>query len=240
MAEYPITSTAPGAGLSKERPRRSRSSRAARWLAIAMILAGGLALLDGAVTLLWQEPISALIAKLRQDRLSGQLRQVEEARPTAVEQHALAGLADERQRIAFLAEALQRGTHDGSAVGRIVIPRIGASFVMVDGTNTADLESGPGIYSETTFPGIAGTTAIAGHRTTYLAPFRHIDALAPGNTIRLYMPYAPLHLHRHRASGRRRRPTCGRPSPTSATAAWCCRPARRCSAPPNGCWSTPG
>lgn len=189
MAEYPITSTAPGAGLSKERPRRSRSSRAARWLAIAMILAGGLALLDGAVTLLWQEPISALIAKLRQDRLSGQLRQVEEARPTAVEQHALAGLADERQRIAFLAEALQRGTHDGSAVGRIVIPRIGASFVMVDGTNTADLESGPGIYSETTFPGIAGTTAIAGHRTTYLAPFRHIDALAPGNTIRLSMPY---------------------------------------------------
>src|SRR5205085_12405019 len=52
------------------------------------------------------------------------------------------------------------------------------------------LESGPGVYSETAFPGVPGTTAIAGHRTTFLAPFRHIDALAAGNVIRLNMPYA--------------------------------------------------
>jgi sortase A len=31
--------------------------------------------------------------------------------------------------------------------------------------------------------------AIAGHRTTYLAPFRHIDALKPGDRIVLSMPY---------------------------------------------------
>src|SRR5208282_4046127 len=43
---------------------------------------------------------------------------------------------------------------------------------------------------ETSFPGIPGTTAIAGHRTTYLAPFRHIDSLRPGNRILLNMPYA--------------------------------------------------
>ena len=75
-------------------------------------------------------------------------------------------------------------------MGRIVIPRIGASFVVVKGTSTSDLESGPGIYSETSFPGVAGTTAIAGHRTTYLAPFRHIDALRAGSRILLNMPYA--------------------------------------------------
>jgi sortase A len=62
--------------------------------------------------------------------------------------------------------------------------------VVVKGTDTPDLESGPGIYSETSFPGVAGTTAIAGHRTTYLAPFRHIDELHGGNRILLNMPYA--------------------------------------------------
>jgi sortase A len=50
--------------------------------------------------------------------------------------------------------------------------------------------SGPGIYRETSFPSISGTTAIAGHRTTYLAPFRHIDSLTPGSQIMVEMPYA--------------------------------------------------
>src|SRR5256885_5793606 len=77
-----------------------------------------------------------------------------------------------------------------SAVARIRIPRIGVSSVVVKGTRASDLRSGPGIYPETVFPGIAGTTAIAGHRTTYLAPFRHIDALHRGNRILLDAPYA--------------------------------------------------
>ncbi len=62
--------------------------------------------------------------------------------------------------------------------------------MVVKGTDTEALESGPGIYSGTSLPGLAKTTAIAGHRTTYLAPFRHIDALVPGNRILLNMPYA--------------------------------------------------
>ncbi len=61
-----------------------------------------------------------------------------------------------------------------------MIPRVGASYVVVNGTDTEDLKSGPGIYAETSFPGISGTTAIAGHRTTYLAPFRNINAAAAG------------------------------------------------------------
>ena len=61
---------------------------------------------------------------------------------------------------------------------------------MVDGTDTGDLIRGPGIYRETHFPGIAGTTAIAGHRTTYLAPFREINLLKHGNHILVNMPYA--------------------------------------------------
>jgi len=171
--------------------RRSRlARRASRALAFALIVLGALAVIDGAVTLVWQEPLSALYATLRQDRLAGDLRAIERATPTPQERSALASLPDERRRVAFLARRLERSAPAGSAVGRIVIPRIGASYVVVNGTSTEALKSGPGIYPETGFPGVPGTTAIAGHRTTYLAPFRHIDALRPGNHILLYMPYA--------------------------------------------------
>jgi sortase A len=187
VSEFPITSAAPSGGLSGG---RSRSSRAARWLAIAMITIGALAVADGVVTLLWQEPISALVGKFRQDHLKGELRHVEAVRPSAAEEHALAGINTERNRVAYLAAQLQHSARNGGAIGRIVIPAIGASYVMVDGTDTSDLESGPGFYTATTFPGIDGTTLIAGHRTTYLAPFRHIDSLHAGDQIQLQMPYA--------------------------------------------------
>jgi sortase A len=177
--------------LLNTRSHQGRSSRRA-WhtLSIVLILAGALVLIDASVTLVWQEPLSALYAKFRQDSLSGTLRAAEQATPTLIERRALASLPDERRRIAFLASELQRRAGDGSPVGRIEIPRIGASYVVVKGTDTSDLESGPGIYSETSFPGVAGTTAIAGHRTTYLAPFRHIDSLRQGSRILLNMPYA--------------------------------------------------
>lgn len=167
--------------------------RPRRWLGVlawVLIALGTLALADAVVTLVWQEPFSALYAKLRQDHLGGVLRSEERAPPTAAEQRALATLTSDPARIAFLAASLQRRAPEGAPVGRIRIPRIGANFVVVDGTGTEALESGPGIYPETRFPGQGATTAIAGHRTTYLAPFRHIDELHPGNSILLQMPYA--------------------------------------------------
>jgi sortase A len=170
-------------------PRR-RGVLALRALGLTLIALGVLALSDAVVTLVWQEPISALIATLRQDHLRGALRAEEHAVPTPAEQRTLASLGDERRRIAFLASELQQRQPEGSAVGRIVIPRISASFVVVKGTSTSDLQSGPGIFSDTSFPGASQTTAIAGHRTTYLAPFRHIDALRAGDRIALNMPYA--------------------------------------------------
>jgi sortase A len=166
-----------------------RSRRGLRALAVALIGVGALALIDGVVTLVWQEPISALYASIRQKHLSGSLRIVERAAPTPLERRTLASIPDEQARIAFLARELERTAREGSAVGRIVIPSIGARFVVVKGTSTGDLESGPGLFPETGFPGVPGTTAIAGHRTTYLAPFRHVDALRRGNRILLNMPY---------------------------------------------------
>lgn len=153
-----------------------------------MIVVGALALVDAGVTLVWQEPVSALYATLRQDHLSGALRQVERTAPTPAERRTLANLGDERRRISFLAGEMQRHSGDGSPIGKILIPKIGASFVLIKGTDTEDLKSGPGV--DTNLPGVGKTTLIAGHRTTYLAPFRHIDALSAGDRIIVDMPYA--------------------------------------------------
>jgi len=195
MSDIPLSTTSSRGTLSPPRaPSHGRAGRlrrrGSRLLAFALIGLGALALIDAGVTMVWQEPLSALYAKLRQDHLSGALHKIEHASPTPVERRTLASLPDEERRVAFLAGELEHSTGAGGAVGRIVIPRISASFVVVKGTGTEELKSGPGLYDETSFPGIPGTTAIAGHRTTYLAPFREINFLKPGNHILLNMPYA--------------------------------------------------
>ena len=185
----PLSVLAPASRTSHSRNRGTPVRRVARALSALLILAGALLLVDAGLTVAWQEPVSALYASLRQDSLSGALRTLDRAAPTPLEARALGHLPGERRRIAFLARSLERRAPEGSAVGRIRIPHIGASFVMVKGTSASDLRGGPGIYPQTRFPGVPGTTAIAGHRTTYLAPFRHIDALRPGDLIVVQMPY---------------------------------------------------
>ena len=88
------------------------------------------------------------------------------------EQRALEKIPDPRRRLAFRARSLRRRLSAGDPMGRIVIPAIGASDVFVQGTGTGDLRKGPGHYPATPMPGERGTVAIAGHRTTYGAPFR--------------------------------------------------------------------
>jgi sortase A len=159
-----------------------------------LLVLGGLVLVcDLVAVVVWQEPISALYARVQQQHLAGQLAREEASRPTSTEAHTLARLHSDRQRIALLASQLKRTAPHGAAVGRILMPSLGASFVLVNGATTNALKEGPGIYSQTSFPGTPGrTTAIAGHRTTYLAPFRHVDQLKPGQTIHIQMPYANL------------------------------------------------
>jgi len=161
-------------------------------LSTLLLLASLLVLLEVGVTYLWQDPFSALYSRLQQRSLDHDLRRLEHAAPPPAVQLGLAAVASDRGRITYLAQALRRTTPHGAAVGRISIPSIGARFVLVNGTETNTLKKGPGIYPQTPFPGAAGTTAIAGHRTTYLAPFRHIDRLRPGQRIRIRMPYAEL------------------------------------------------
>lgn len=176
-------------------PRRRRKARFARALAWMLISLGALALADAAVTLVWQEPFSALYATVRQSDLEGELHEIESKAPTLHEEQALERERDERHRVLLLARNMEAKVHLGSAIGRIDIPKIGSDFVLIDGTGTSELEAGPGLYSKhaypgVSFPGVPGTTAIAGHRTTFLEPFKHIAELRRGEHIYITMPYA--------------------------------------------------
>ena len=187
----PDTASVPTSSSAVRVRRRVRPPRdLLRGLSTVLLVAGLLLLLDAGLTLVWQEPLSALYTTIRQSELGGDLAALERSSPTPLELTALAHMQTAGQRVAFLARELERTAPEGSAVGRIHIPSIGANFVVIKGTSTSDLEEGPGIYPQTRFPGAAGTTAIAGHRTTYLAPFRHINALRRGDPIVVDMPYA--------------------------------------------------
>ena len=71
----------------------------------------------------------------------------------------------------------------GEAVARIVIPAIKMDKIVVEGTDVDALRKGPGHYSWTPMPGQPGNASIAGHRTTYGAPFANIGNLRPGDRI---------------------------------------------------------
>jgi sortase A len=135
-----------------------------RFVASVLIVSGVLLIGDAAATLLWQEPVSAVVAERQQSKL-------EQA------------LVDPPPRV------LRKQPLPGDAIGRIEIPAIGVKDYVVEGTDTANLRKGPGHYPDTPLPGERGTAAIAGHRTTYGAPFRHIDDLKRGNVVKIDLPY---------------------------------------------------
>ena len=167
------------------RPRAVARLRGAwRFLADVVMVSGVLLLLDAGVTLAWQEPISAVLASRSQDRLEDRLQDA-----FAAGRPAIIGSRADPDRLARVARRHRAGLEPGDAVARIELPTLGRSYVVVEGTDTANLRKGPAHYPETPLPGEGGTVAIAGHRTTYLAPFRPIDELRPSQPIVLMLPY---------------------------------------------------
>ena len=71
----------------------------------------------------------------------------------------------------------------GEPLLRLEIPEIGRDDIVVPGVDLDDLKDGPGHYPDTPLPGQLGNAAIAGHRTTYGAPFFDVDQLEPGDEI---------------------------------------------------------
>ena len=72
---------------------------------------------------------------------------------------------------------------NGDPIGHIRIPAIGVDFIVIQGVDISDLKEGPGHFPQTPLPGQPGNVALAGHRTTYLAPFNRFDELKPGDPV---------------------------------------------------------
>lgn len=160
-------------------------------LSIALITAGLVVLLDVALTLAYKEPISSIYGSIKQGEAASRLDDLEAVYPAPADRRAVADIAGERRRIRVLAKRFAADIETGQPIGRILSPAMdGLDAVVIQGTDSASLEKGPGHYPETAFPGQGATVGIAGHRTTYLAPFRHIDSLRRGDLITLEMPYA--------------------------------------------------
>lgn len=144
--------------------------------------------LDLGVTALWQEPLSAIAASHSQSELRQDLDAFERQWPEAPPRpHTEA--AARPDPLAVAAAEMRSRTSLGDPLGKIEIPAIGLTQVIVEGSGDASLRRGPGHFSETALPGEGETVAIAGHRTTYLAPFRRLDELETGDRIDASMPY---------------------------------------------------
>jgi sortase A len=180
-------------------PRAARLRALRPGLPALLVAAGALAVGDAVATVVWQEPVSALWASREQHALQDDLRDLDAtyAKPSAA---AAAGLTqngassatlvpDAPTRMRALAATLDRRTTAGRPLGELRIARLHARYVVVQGTRASSLSKGPGHYAGTPLPGQPGTVGIAGHRTTYGAPFRHLDALRRGDAITVTMPY---------------------------------------------------
>lgn len=157
-------------------------------LPAVLVAAGVLAVGDAVATVAWQEPVSAFWAGRQQHALQGEVTRLDRA---FAEQAPAAGTApiDPAVRLRAAAATLDGTTRAHHALGRLAIPRLHADYVVIQGTDAASLRRGPGHYAGTALPGEPGTVGIAGHRTTYGAPFRHLDALRPGDAITMTLPY---------------------------------------------------
>jgi sortase A len=159
-----------------------------------LIVAGAASIVWALVVWQWQDPFTALYTTYQQHKLASAYGK-EVARyqpPPAVVRTARAhgaSLASEERAVA-LAARLYRGTlTPGRPVGRIKVHRLGLNAILVAGTDHDSLTKGPGWERSTFLPGEGQLVYIAGHRTTYLAPFAHIDSLRPGDVVTIEVPY---------------------------------------------------
>jgi sortase A len=169
-----------------------------RVLGTALVVCGVGALVWALVVWRWQDPFTALYTKFQQHRLARQYDRL------VAGYHAprlrSTSLAVVRRTIAEEARRYRLATRQGEAIGRIIVPRLHLNMVFVDGTDEGSLEKGPGRDLRTYMPGEGRLVYIAGHRTTFLAPFSHIERLRRGDTVTLRMPYATFvyRIKRHR------------------------------------------
>ena len=165
-----------------------------RRIGFLLVVVGLLLLADAAVTVVWQEPVTSVYARAQQSRLYAEWQQTRldgklDVENLRFEQVELGGGEQKLNDLALGARAFKTTTHAGEPLAQIRIEKIGLEAVVVGGASGSSLRLGPGHYPWTDLPGSGKTVALAGHRTTYLAPFRRIDQLRRGDRIVLTLSY---------------------------------------------------
>jgi sortase A len=158
-----------------------------RFTGTVLIAAGLLTLVWAFVVWQWQDPFTALYTKWRQHQLTGQYEKRARAFSAPIRGESVAA---ERRSIAREARRYRLRSTRGEAIGRIRVSRMGVNMILVNGTDHETLKRGPGRDLRTFMPGENRLVYIAGHRTTYLAPFSHIDRLRAGDRVTIEVPYA--------------------------------------------------
>ena len=185
---------------------RQRGKAIARGTGTLLMIVGALLLVWGFWTWQWGDPVTRLYANWEQHRLEEQhSRQVasfgnvwdglhlEPVKPVASRPEPLPVAPPKLlKRLEVEAKAYRTSLDTGDAVARLRVPRLGLDAIVVEGTDTADLRRGPGRDERTYMPGEGELSYVAGHRTTFGAPFAHIDRMQRGDLATIEMPYATL------------------------------------------------
>lgn len=163
--------------------------RAVRLLGTLLLVAGVLTLAWVVVVWRWEDPFTAIQTYFSQKHLRTAYveRTAKFERTLHLKPIADPSAAWREARVA--AGAYRRTLTTGGPVGRLKIGRLGLDMYVVQGTDHESLKKGPGHYIGSSLPGQGGLIYIAGHRTTYLAPFAHIDDIRDGDYMTLEVPY---------------------------------------------------
>jgi sortase A len=160
--------------------------KAARIFGSLLIVTGALTLAWVVLVWRWEDPFTAVYTHFQQARLASTY----DKRAAAFRPQLTRGnLASVERQIASEARAYRKTLRTGEPVGRLRIGRIGLNMVVVQGTDHESLKKGPGHYEDSGLPGEGHLIYVAGHRTTYLAPFAAINNIRLGDYIRFELPY---------------------------------------------------
>jgi sortase A len=163
--------------------------RLARIVGTFMIVAGVGALAWALTVWRWQDPFTAVLNEVEQRELSDEFsRRLDEGSA----QLATASGEELRASLARAAGKWRLRTHRGDPVARLRVPALGVDEIVVNGTDSDTLKRGPGRYLGSHMPGEGELVYIAGHRTTYGAPFSRIDQLRKGDRVLLELPYGTI------------------------------------------------
>jgi len=166
--------------------------RSVRIAGTALAVAGALVLVWVVVVWQWQDPFTALYTHWKQHQLA---KSYEHRFATyhAQRYDREAALSARIRTIEREGRRYRQDSHRGQAIWRIVVRRLHLNMILVNGTDHDSLKKGPGRDLRTYMPGEGQLIYIAGHRTTYLAPFAHIDAMQRGDLITVEVPYGTFH-----------------------------------------------